>query len=520
MLLDFLDFENGRQIDCDVCIVGAGAAGITLASSLIGTGIKVCLLESGGFEASREIQSLYEGQRAGLENANPLACRLRYFGGTTNHWSGWCAPLSEADFEPRPWVPLSGWPIRREDLNPYYDKAQAFCQIGNLGFEPKAQLDDGRRLPAFDPGKAVVSFFRFSPPTRFGTVYRERLQKADNVRVILHANVLRLEPNAAGNEVRKVQLRSLDGKSGTVNARIVVLACGAMENARLLLLSGPNERTALGNDSGLVGRCFMQHIEITVADILVTNSAELAGFAKYTKEGVGILPEISIAKPAQQKHGILNSGFAIEKYSGSANRNRALRAIWGDLKRGHWPDNFSDKLRRVLADLTAFGGAKNADDKSMASLRVRAEQQPDRESRISLSDQRDALGQPRIKVDWRLTRFDKRSIRESTLRIAEEFGRLNLGRLQLEDWLLKDDDAWPQPVWGGCHHLGTTRMSDDAAKGVVDRNCRMHGVGNLYVAGSSVFPTGGYVPPTLTIVALALRLADHLKLQVRPAKAA
>lgn len=124
MLLDFLTFENGRQIDCDVCIVGAGAAGITLACSLIGTGIRVCLLESGGLEPSREIPWLYEGQQVGLENANALACRLRYFGGTTNHWSGWCAPLGEVDFEPRPWVELSGWPIRREDLNPYYDRAQ------------------------------------------------------------------------------------------------------------------------------------------------------------------------------------------------------------------------------------------------------------------------------------------------------------------------------------------------------------------------------------------------------------
>lgn len=520
MLLDFLDFENGRQIDCDVCIVGAGAAGITLASSLIGTGIRVCLLESGGLEASREIQSLYEGQRVGLENANPVACRLRYFGGTTNHWAGWCAPLSEADFEPRPWVPLSGWPIRRVDLDPYYERAQAFCQIGDFGFDAKALLDDGRRLPAFDADKAVVRFFRFSPPTRLGTVYRERLQKADNVRVILHANVLRLEPGPAAHEVRKVQLRSLDGKSGTVNARTVVLACGAMENARLLLLSGPNERTGLGNESGLVGRCFMQHVEITVADILVTRPAELAGFAKYTKDGVGILPEMSIAKPAQHKHGIMSSGFAIEKYSGRANRNRALRVIWGDLKKGNWPDNFAEKLRRVLADLAPFGGSEGVDDKSMASLRVRAEQQPDMNSRISLGDQRDALGQPRIKVDWRLTRFDKRSIREATLRVAEEFGRLNIGRLQLEDWLLQDDDFWPQPVWGGCHHLGTTRMSDDAATGVVDRNCRMHSVGNLYVAGSSVFPTGGYVPPTLTIVALALRLADHLKLQLQARKSA
>lgn len=511
MLLDFRTLESGSPINCDICIIGAGAAGITLACSLIDSGIRVCLLESGGLEHSPDIQDLYDGERVGLANADPLTCRLRRFGGTTNHWMGWCAPLRNIDFEPRPWIPHSGWPIRRADLDPYYEKAGDICQIGSFGYETGEHLDEEHQLPSFSPEKADIRFFRFSPPTRFGLVYREKLSKADNVNVILYANTLRLETNEAATEVRAVHLRSLEGKTGTVSARIVVLACGGMENARLLLLSNQVESGGLGNRSGLVGRYFMQHIEGNVADVLVTNPDELAKFEKYTKQGVGVRAEISLSERAQQKHGILNSGFTLSPGARRGPGPRTLRKIWEDLKHGHWPHDFSGKLRTVLSDLGSFGDTLYKKDNSIASLRVRAEQLPDKDSRISLGDEMDAFGIPRIKVNWRLTQFDKHSIIQSTHRIAEELGRLNLGRLKLADWILQEDNSWPQPLWGGCHHMGTTRMSDDKASGVVDRNCRMHTVGNLYVAGSSVFPTAGYVPPTLTIVALALRLADHLR---------
>lgn len=511
MLLDFRTDEAGSDIRCDVCIIGAGAAGITLANSLIDSGIQVCLLEGGGLEFTQESQSLYEGETVSLENPGPTSCRLRYFGGTTNHWAGWCAPLKDSDFEFRPWVAGSGWPIRGDELAPYYTKAQEICQVGTYGYDPAAYKDANHQFPSFDPDKASLGFFRFSPPTRFGQVYREQLRRADNIKVLLHANVIRLETDESASAVRKVPIRTIEGKNGSVRARIVVLACGGMENARVLLLSNQVEHTGLGNSSDLVGRYFMQHIERDVARVLATRPEVLGNFAKYRNRSVDVMPEISIADRAQEQYRILGSGFTFKRGGVAGTGYKALRRIWRDAREGHWPENLSDRLWAVLNDLDSVTSANPEKDHSIIRLYIRAETAPNRDSRISLGDKLDPFGLPQIKVDWRLTALDKRSIVASTHRIAEELGRLGLGRLELEDWLQQDADTWPQPLWGGCHHMGTTRMSSDVSSGVVNGNCRMHTVGNLYIAGSSVFPTSGYVQPTLTIVALALRLGDHLK---------
>lgn len=511
----FIDFRTDAApvgIQCDVCIVGAGAAGITLAQALIGSPLKVCLLESGGFEPSVEDQSLYDGAAIGLQNASPATCRLRYFGGTTNHWTGWCRPLDEIDFEPRSWIDASGWPFRKAELAPYYQQAQAIAQIGSLGFEDASHVDGARSFPAFDQAKARIGFFRFSPPTRFGIAYRQSLSDAGNVTVLLHANALRLDTDEAASTVRTVQLRSLQGKSGTVRARVVVLACGAMENARLLLLSNQVQAAGLGNTHDMVGRYFMQHVEGVVADILAADPEGIAhSFRKYTLQGVDMRAEIALSEQAQRQDRLLNSGFTIDASAGHSAGYSALKKLWNDLRKGRWPEDLAGSLAMVLNDLRTLGAELYRQENVALKLYIRAESSPNPHSRITLGTERDPFGLPRIRVDWQLTAFDRHSIAQATHRMAEELGRLNLGRLRLADWVADENAPWPQPLWGGCHHMGTTRMADDARMGVVDRTCRVHGIDNLYMAGSSVFPTAGYVPPTLTIVALALRLAEQLR---------
>ena len=516
----FVDFRSGdaeSDIHCDICIVGAGPAGITLARDLIGSNIEVCVLESGGFEFSEPVQSLYEGEEVGLQNASPAHCRLRYFGGTCNHWAGWCAPLQDIDFETRAWVSESGWPFSRVELLPWYEKAREVCQVEPPGMQADEFYNTRHDLPEFRPDKAGIDYFRYSPPTRFGQVYRQELDAADNVRVFLNANVLRLETSASGSEVREVHIRTLGGKNGSVRAGIVVLACGGMENARLLLLSNEVESGGLGNASGRLGRYFMQHIEGVVARILTPDPQSLArNFNLSTVEGHRApRAEISVSPQAQQKSGTLNSGFTIDAYPDHGPGYLALRKLWGQLRRGVWPDDFSKRLETVMNDLGSLGEVLHEPEQYLVSLYARAETAPNPESRISLSDSRDAFGLPRIKVNWQLTPFDKYSLSESVRTVAGELGRLDLGRLELADWVMPGNKSWPQPLWGGCHHMGSTRMSEDAGLGVVDRNCRVHSVGNLYIAGSSVFPTSGYVQPTLTIVALALRLGAHLRQQFK-----
>ncbi|MEE9494521.1 MAG: GMC family oxidoreductase [Gammaproteobacteria bacterium] len=516
MIIDFRTDTTENNIECDLCIIGAGAAGITIAREFIGTDINVVMLESGGLEYSAESQALYEGESPGLQNASPTACRLRYLGGTTNHWEGWCAQLRESDFKQRPWVKNSGWPFQKAELSAWYPKAQSICQVGSFDYQPGTMINEKHDFPAFDPNKANIDFFRFSPPTRFGQVYREALEKAANVRVFLHSNVLSIETDKAASSTNEIKISTLNGKAGTVRARFYVLACGGMENPRMLLLSNTANPAGLGNQHDLVGRYFLQHIEGNVARILVTNQKKMTrNFKRYSHNNIDARPEVSLSAQAQETGKILGSGFTIHANEQYGTGYKTLIKLWRDIKKGRWPDEFGDKLWSVITDLGAISDDVFKQKSHSMNLYIRAESSPNPESRITLSDDLDQLGLRKIHVNWQLTAFDKISIIESTHRIAEELGHLNLGRVELEDWLLEKDNNWPQPLWTGCHHMGTTRMSDTPETGVVDRNCRIHGMNNLYVAGSSVFPTAGYVPPTLTIVALALRLSDHLKQQLK-----
>lgn len=512
MFVDYGDPETPADIRCDLCIVGAGAAGITLALSLAESGLDICVLESGGFEFAGDIQSLYDGESVGMENASPLGCRLRFLGGTTNHWHGWCAPLQAVDFERRPWVPDSGWPIARSELDAFYARAGEFCEIGS------ADAPASAALPSFDRAKAIVGVWRFSPPTRFGSAYRQQLKDAGRVTVYLHCNVCQLVTNATASELRSLNVRTLAGKTGTVTARSYVLACGGMENARLLLLTDEVERGGLGNGSGRLGRNFLQHIEGVVARVQSNDTAAIVqAFERNDGDGGAWMAHAAISPAAQRTYGLLNTGFAIGRPGTEMSEAYiALRNLWRGVKSGHWPDDLGDSIWSVVSDLDGVASdiyRRGNEAPAYLNLDIKAEQAPNAASTITLGNDRDAFGLRKIRVNWQLSAHDKRSIRRSTELIAEEFGRLDLGRIQLAEWLRSDDPMWPEHIWSGCHHMGTTRMSDDARTGIVNTDCRAHTVANLYVAGSAVFPTGGYVPPTLTIVALALRLADHLKVR-------
>jgi choline dehydrogenase-like flavoprotein len=514
MLTDFRDPTAREHYDADICIVGSGAAGIAMALRLSTTRLRVCLLESGGFELEPEIQALYEAESIGQERASPLSCRLRYFGGTTNHWQGWCAPLEARDFEKRTWVRYSGWPIKKADLDPFYAAAQELLELGEYRYEADELQERNPTLAAIDPKRAVVRYWQYSPPTRFGTVYREPLRRARNVEVVLHANAVKLHTDAEARAIQRIDIQNLLGRQGTVRARAYVLACGGMENARLLLQTNDVKPQGLGNQSGALGRFFMQHPERKVASI-VTDDGDglLAAFGRRNSEVGWIRAHLACSTRLQRELGLLNAGFDVLPYQEYGTGYQALRGIANDAGAGQWPADLDTRVWSVLSDLDGLAGdvyRRVRGEVSAFNLIVHAEQTPNPDSRIWLTNDRDRLGLPKLKVDWRLSREDKRAIVESTLLIGQELGRLKLGRLKLEDWLLSEEADWPENIWSGCHQMGTTRMSDDINQGVVDRNARVHGVRNLYLAGSSVFPTGGYVPPTLTIVALALRLVDHL----------
>jgi choline dehydrogenase-like flavoprotein len=510
-------FRDARTIDADtvltadVCIVGAGAAGITLALDLAGSKHEVILVESGGLDLDPPTQELYQGEVVGHDYPNLASTRLRYFGGSTNHWAGWCAPLDALDFEERDWVPHSGWPLTPEELAPYYERAQRTNQLAAWDYD--AESWSTRERPTIDAGADLESvMWQFSPPTRYGEVYREELERARNIRVLLHANLTDLVVTPSADLVEEASFATLEGTAFRVRARYVVIACGGIENARVLLLANGVAPAGLGNDHDLVGRFFMEHPHVTSARCVLSDPSR----------NVDLYAQRNARRP-------LGDGVLIARVTDALARRtelvpRAVRARAGlrisddaqhrgRILNGAAILSEEDPAGRIGTDVlhTISVAAEPEEHEAIGfGIRLQLEQAPNPDSRVTLADDTDALGLRVARLDWRLSELDVRTMTHATEAIGVAFGSSGFGRLRFEEWVLDDPRSWVG-MYGGNHHMGTTRMSEDPRRGVVDSDCRVHGVGNLFVAGSSVFPTGGFVNPTLTLTALAHRLADHLR---------
>ena len=472
-----------------------------------------------------DVQALYEGENYGdPAPKDPTESRLRYFGGTTNDWGGRCIPLHELDFQPRPWVPFSGWPISRSDLDPYYARAHAVLQLGPNVYDQRAwEFLDLPPLP-MDKAKIQPCFWQHISSKgglRFGKVYLEDIRNADNIQVYLHANITNIQINDAQTRVKHVDVRTLDGKTGRVQAKFYILACGGMENARILLLSNSVNPRGLGNGHDLVGRFFMDH-PTTVCGTVVTDEPGflLKYFNLRRSNDTFFSAGLQMGEDVQRLEQVLNCSVTAKWIADPDAGTTAARQIWLDVKDGHVSDDLGGKVRKVFSDLDSVAqmayqrlveGHRAVPKPKLIYLEAQSEQAPNPDSRISLSTERDALGLNRLRIDWRLTDQDRRTVKVMTQSVGSEFGRLNLGRVRVADWLLAGGPAWSPDTTGGNHHMGTTRMSNDPRTGVTAADCRVHGIGNLYVSGSSVFPTSGHANPTLTIVALALRLTDDIK---------
>ena len=508
MHIDARTSENNTLIEGDICIVGAGAAGITLALQFLNAPLKIILLEGGGFEYEKAMQDLYRGKNTGLPYYSLESSRLHYFGGTTGHWAGYCSEYDAIDFKKRDWVHGSGWPLSREDLDPYYGKASDILELQTS--PPDADMM--KSSLAFDRNVIRNKMWYFSPPVRFGKKYRDTIVNAANITLYTHANVTDIITNENVSVVEEVTVRNLAGKYLRVRAKKFVLACCAIQNARLLLASNKQARRGLGNDNDLVGRHFMEHLEMNAADLFLPRPASLDLYRLqffYTK----IRAELALTENSQRNMQILNGTVALDPVTVSAEKNDT----------GETPDS-GEASEDPAASLKGWEEAekyyesgKYLKEKFNRTKQfmffARMEQSPNPSSRITLDTEKDALGMPRVVLDWRLTELEKRSYRKLIETIGVACGITGVGRVRLHEWLHDENDAsWPEHLAGGWHHMGTTRMHVNSKEGVVDEHCKVHGIGNLYIAGSSCFPTAGSANPTYTIVAMTLRLADHLKL--------
>ena len=534
MFNDLQQLDSEQTFHCDLCIIGAGAAGITIATQLVDSGQQIILVESGGFHLEMETQNLYEIDNIGLDRAPQIATRQRYFGGSTDMWAGRCAPLAALDFEPRDWVEHSGWPLTRQDLDPYYQRAGKLLGLGpEIDQNIWATLGMEKPEPWFNPEKLRTQFWQFSrsrnnpkQPAHFGSDYRDFLDKSKNIRVLLHANATNLQAVPQGDHVDYIDVKSLNGKQAKIQAKQYVLACGGIENARLLLASNSVEETGLGNRHDVVGRYYMEHPRgengIVMGDDLYLLKDKLHHYWLDNDTGRHVyLAGVAASDALQKSQSILNCDVSLQVYEDPESGTRAMeRLMHGD------SHATSTDIYRVLADL---GEVIDSTQRRLLSqrppvirtkkitLECHIEQAPNPLSRIRLSDKKDALGSPLAQMDWQLTQQEHHAIETLSKNIATEFGRLKLGRVKLSDWVLDHQQNWKKSVQDVAHHMGATRMSDTMTKGVVDKNCKVHNMDNLFIAGSSVFPTSGCVNPTLTIVALAIRIADTLKNQKKEA---
>ncbi|MGI9305487.1 MAG: FAD-dependent oxidoreductase [Gammaproteobacteria bacterium] len=552
MIIDARSLPNNEKISTDVCIIGAGVAGISLARELIGQPYEVALLESGGFEGDKQTQALYDGENIGLPYYPLDSARSRQFGGSPNRWvmeignnrlGARLRPMDAIDFEQRDWVPHSGWPFDKAHLDSFYLRAQEICKAGPYVYETVDARLNGKQqpLPFGENGNVKTAIYQFVSRSVFIEDYRRELDQSPNVSTYVYANALEVEASENTQQVTAIRAGCLDGKEFTVSARLFVLAAGGIETPRLMLLSNNQQSVGLGNENDLIGRFFMEHPHhwsglLVPTDRSVFDRAELydlAGMGMRSKNGV--LGQLALSEDVLREEKILNYGAHIvpaarpRKSSKNEKKPSLRRSASAGLEavklagRAIRSGDLNDLNRQLSAmfpvanefSIAAYRkAAKLLHKYARASKRFEVfrlnhmtEQQPNPDSRVLLSSERDALGQNKTRLDWRLTAFDIRSIIRAQEIIDAEARRLGFGVVEID----MDSDNPPDEIHGGYHHMGTTRMHTDPKQCVVDANAKVHGIANLYVAGPSVFPTGGYATPALTAVALAVRLADHVK---------
>ncbi|MBN9276781.1 MAG: GMC family oxidoreductase [Hyphomicrobium sp.] len=547
MILDIADLADGQELSADLCIVGAGAAGIALALKLMNRGLDVLVVESGGHRHEDDVQDLYAGSVADPTLHAPTdRFRCSQLGGSTTLWGGRCVPFDAIDFEKRSYVAHSGWPITLDELLPYYREANRLCEAGAFAY----QIDEafGRPMKPMIEGFESSAFStdcieRFSKPSNFAERYGPELEAARNVRVLLHATATQFSSDDSGRTLSRLTLRSLRGRSVTVQARAFVLAAGGLEVARLLLANRTLHPDGIGNQHGVVGRYYMCHIAGTIGRIKIDrpNSAvwhdyDVADDGTYCRRRFALLSE------AQRQHRIGNFVARLHhpQIGDPAHRTAALSLVFlgsrllpweyrirvagsDGASLGHYAHHFTNVMldpqsavrfayRMVTGRFLARRKIPSLVVKTKAnlfSLDFHAEQVPNPESRIGLGNETDALGIPRIHVDWRYSPQDVATVAKSVELLASDFKSSGAGTLSYDPGTI-EAEMTRYGAYGG-HHVGTARMGDDPRSSVVDRNCRVHGVDNLYIASAATFPTSSQANPTLTIVALTLRLAEHLQ---------
>jgi len=554
MISNLNNLPSGSTIEADVCIVGAGAAGVSLALSLSGRGLKILLLESGFEFADDKTQDLYAGEVADEKlHSPPDKYRQRRFGGSTTIWGGRCMPFDPIDFEPREYIPQSGWPISYQDLAPYYQQANKLLEAGVYEYDADKVFDEEQQA-AIKGFKSDIlktnNLERFSCPTNVGDRYKQRLVLAKDVDVLLGANCTGIRLNQAGNHVNQLDIASLEGIKASVVAKKVILATGGIETTRLLLASNDICKNGIGNEHDLVGRYYQCHIAGNLGKLTVLGATSNVRHGyEVSPEGIYCRRRFALTADTQKKIGagnmvarlhfpkIVDPSHKIGVLSGLFLAKNFISYEYGKrLKDGqsslsiylkHFANIILDPIdtikflhhwitKRTLAK-RKFPSVILSNKTNQFTFEIHSEQYPNPNSRITLISDTDIFGMPKVKVDWQYLPEDIESVRRSLKVFVQEINQSGLATFEFNDDQL-EEDLTRFGAYGG-HHIGTTRMGSSPENSVVDADCKLHNIDNLYIASASVFPTSSQANPTLTIVAMSLRLADHIADTVHAGKA-
>ena len=513
MIVEACEIAKSEPIECDVCLVGAGIAGISLARDLEKLGLNVLLLESGGERPTPETDALSDGD-SNLPDYPFDISRARSFGGTSSIWTGACVQMDDADYESRSWVPHSGWPIKATDLTAYFEKGREV-----FGLPGHNQLNHDLANTPFSSETLTAKLIAYSTPQQIGDRFRPDIEMSASITCVLNATVTKLKLASSGDRIEALEAKTLSGTTLEIQARCVVLTAGGLENARLLLASNTVATAGVGNTHDTVGRYHMEH-PIRSAGTLSIGKAyrQFLPYTNFTKRsGVETHGTFGVSAKCRAEHELLDMHVRVYRYSkleeahsvvnGKALAENGVKA----------PDFFEYAAKtnvRLATEVVPYVGwhlwNKVHRTAGFDHVRFRAfiEQEPDPDNRISLSERKDSLGVPLAKLTYTESARMKDSMRRSLALMSQDFEDRGIGKMSFEaseTEHLQVYDAY------GYHQMGSTRMSDDPKQGVVDADCRVHGIGNLFIAGCSVFPTGGAANPTWTIVALALRLSEHIK---------
>lgn len=506
MIIEGASVNVDEVVEADLCIVGAGPAGLALAREFIGTDHRVYILETGNERVDDRARILADGDVVGHTYFNLAESRGFAVGGSSHLWDEWMRArrLDPIDFRTRPWVPGSGWPIGPAELAPFYDRAEPALGLGPADFPvPESLETENLRAP----------LFRYSNTFDFDAIRRE-IEASANVCLIVNSTVIDLIPNPSNAHLERAVATSGLPHKYSISSRVFVLAGGGIEIPRLLLAA--RDGRGIANSSGLVGRYFMEHPTMRSGVVVPGDLNDFpADHFEFRSSGSShVIGALAPSDEAMQQFSMLNCMVLVAEVDNvmSSEGLRSVAVIKAALQRSN--ESGESALGHLLNAVTrprdlwryAARGRLHRPERRLR-LSITVEQAPNPSSRVLLGDRRDEFGVPVAVLDWRLGDLERHTVRRVQESVDDLFHRRGWGHIETK----LGEERPPRSFRGEWHHLGTTRMSSSPNRGVVNEAGRAYDLPNLYIAGGSTFPTVGYANPTLTIVALSLRLAEELQ---------